>query len=299
MNPSWMDGPPKTILLATDLSPRADRALDRAVALAGQWQARLVVLHVVEPAAAATPDSPLAPSWRRPADPLAEARRQLEADLGPLAGRSTVVIEQGDAAEAIVRVCEKEGCGLVVTGTARNELLGRVSLGRTVDRLLRRSRAPVLVVRQRVRGPYRRIVAATDFSDGSRHAVEAAAHLFPGLRLALFHAYEPPLAGRSMNQAVYDEETRRAAAAEAAAFAERIRKPAAGWQPPDILIEPGLPGRRLHDHARDSGVDLMVTGTHGRSAVFEMLLGSVAKQIVDDAPCDVLVVREPRAAAGT
>jgi len=46
--PSWMGGPPKKILLATDLSSRCDRALDRAAALAARWQSALVVLHVLE-----------------------------------------------------------------------------------------------------------------------------------------------------------------------------------------------------------------------------------------------------------
>ena len=38
---------PKTILVATDLSARSDRALDRATALAAEWNARLVVLHAL------------------------------------------------------------------------------------------------------------------------------------------------------------------------------------------------------------------------------------------------------------
>ena len=46
--PRWMSGPPKKILLATDLSPRCDRALDRAVLLAELWQAKLIILNVLE-----------------------------------------------------------------------------------------------------------------------------------------------------------------------------------------------------------------------------------------------------------
>ena len=42
--------PPKTILCATDLSSRCDRALDRAALLARHWQARLVVVHALQTA---------------------------------------------------------------------------------------------------------------------------------------------------------------------------------------------------------------------------------------------------------
>ena len=52
--PAWTQGPPETILLATDLSSRCDRALDRAADLAKRWRARLVVLTVLEPDAAGT-----------------------------------------------------------------------------------------------------------------------------------------------------------------------------------------------------------------------------------------------------
>jgi hypothetical protein len=52
---------PKKILLATDLSCRCDRAMDRAVALATEWQAQLVVLHVLQEPAPVTD----LPSWRR------------------------------------------------------------------------------------------------------------------------------------------------------------------------------------------------------------------------------------------
>jgi len=44
---SWMQGPPKAILLATDLSARCDRALDRAALLASEWQAQLIIVHAL------------------------------------------------------------------------------------------------------------------------------------------------------------------------------------------------------------------------------------------------------------
>ena len=44
---------------------------------------------------------------------------------------------------------------------------------------------------------------------------------------------------------------------------------------------------------------LVVLGTHGRSAFFEVLIGSVAKQIMEELPCDALVVRDPRASKTT
>ena len=54
----------------------------------------------------------------------------------------------------------------------------------------------------------------------------------------------------------------------------------------------GDPRRVLVDTAREEHADLLVVGSHGRSAVARLLLGSVASHVVNHAPCSVLVVRE-------
>jgi nucleotide-binding universal stress UspA family protein len=293
--PSWMNGPPKRILLATDLSPRCDRALDRVAALAAQWQSALVVLHVLEKFEPGTLEAAQLPSWGRPRDPVSLARKQLLADLTAVAASATVLIGEGDPAETILRTAETQQCDLIVIGIARNELLGRLSLGRTVDRLLRRARVPLLVVKDRPRRPYSHIVVPTDFSDSSRHALEAAARFFPGQKLTVFHAYDAPRSGLVGNPAAYRRDYRTIAARECETFLEKVDKPPT-WQPPHVLIEDGPPTFLLRDYVREIEVDLVVLGTHGRSAILEIFIGSIAKAIMDEAPCDALLIREPRAA---
>ena len=294
-SPSWMKGPPGKILLATDLSARCDRALDRAASLTTQWQSKLVVLHVMEEEPAPLFDTTTAvPSWRRPADVVSTVRRQLIADVGVVIEKATVLIQQGEPAEVILRVAEAEGAELIVTGVARDELVGRFVLGGAVDQLLRRSLAPILVVKNRVRTPYRHIVVATDFSESSRHALDAAARFFKGQQLTLFHAYDAPLAGISTDASAYRKEYRSVALRDYHAFLSEFVKPE-GWKDPDVFIEDGDPVNLLHAYVRDTGADLVVLGTHGRSALFEVLLGSVAKRIMGDLPCDALIIREPRA----
>jgi len=292
---SWLNGPPRKVLLATDLSFRCDRALSRVASLVAEWQAELVVVHVVEDFGLSDEEMRDIPSWRRPANPVEVARRQVLADVAPLVDRVKLVLEKGDPADAVIRTVESEGCDLVVTGVARDELLGRFSLGSTVNRLLRRCPVPVLVVKNRPRGPYRNVVVAIDFSESSRHALEAAAHFFPEQRLTLLHAFETPMEGLMANAADYWEDRRKVAARQAEAFVENAAKPAS-WQEPHMLFEHGAPDRLVRGYAQEKEVDLVVLGTHGRSALFEIVLGSVAKEVLDSVPCDALVVREPRAA---
>lgn len=295
---SWMHGPPKTILLATDLSARCDRALDRAALLAAEWQARLVIVHALEDTTSVLDGTESVPSWRRLPDPQHFAESRIRSELREICPGATVVIERGDAADVILRAAETHRCGLILTGVARNEPLGRLVLGSTVNRLVRRSPIPVLVAQKRGRHPYRHVVVAVDFSDSSRHALEATVRFFPQQRLAVFNAHDAPMSGLTTDAAAYREQMKEAATRNAEAFLKSCDL--SGWtgQKPELLVEYGEPERLLYEYANLRGVDLVAFGTHGRSALFDVLIGSVAQSLVSTLPCDALVVREPRAKAG-
>ena len=57
---------------------------------------------------------------------------------------------------------------------------------------------------------------------------------------------------------------------------------------------PTDPRSALIDEARRIQADLLVVGSHGRSGIGKLLLGSVASHVVSHAPCSVLVVKQPR-----
>ncbi len=292
----WMNGLPATILLATDFSARCDRALDRSVQLAGQWGARLVVVHAVEAGEAQDiPGRSDLPSWRRPPGPERVARDRLQEDLDGLPGTIDFHVETGRPAEIVLAAAAREGAGLIVTGVARDEPLGRMLFGDTVDRLMRKSSIPLLIARSRARAPYRNIVVATDFSSSSRHALQAATRFFPDADFTLFNGYDVPFASylsadevktgfRRMEQEVADRFLAEADIADA--VRKRINR----------LIEHGAPETLLHDYVRDHRVDLTVVGSHGGGAIYELLIGSTARRMIDAVPGDVLLVRDPRAA---
>lgn len=58
------------------------------------------------------------------------------------------------------------------------------------------------------------------------------------------------------------------------------------------MVESGSPELLLRNYVRDLNVDLVVLGMHRRNAIVELIAGSVAKTIMDDVPCDVLVVQQ-------
>ncbi len=286
--------PPKRLLLATDLSPRCDRALDRAAQLAAEWGAELAALNVLD--SSAWPDQVLA--WAAGADDAElqqMAHRQLTRDLLGLDVRSSVqVVHARDEAQAIHDAAQAGGAGLVVTGVARNEIFGRFLLGSTVLRLARSLPQPLLVVRDRSRGAYQRIVVATDLSEPSREALQTAARLFPGRELVLVHALERPLAGLTAAVAAAPVPPGAPASSELAAFLAATKLPP-GTQV-RTLVEAGAPETALAAHVRQHGVELVVMGSQGRGGLLGALLGSQAAKLLDWLPCDVMLVRASAAA---
>ncbi len=275
-------------LLATDLSHRCDRALDRAAALAAEWDAGLIALHVlVDP-----PSAGDLPSWRRPPDPRDAARRRILADLaGARVRELEVLVERGHPVDVVVEVTERLGCELVITGVARDETLGRAILGTTVDGVARRSRVPVLVVKSRPRRPYGHVVVATDFGDLSLRALATAADLFPTARLEVFHAYTSGFeSGQDDRDRAEGREAAELRAREACrAFVEA--SPVSRSREVGIVCERGDVVHALHAYAEEREIDLVVAGSVVRGALGDLVLGSTARRLASQVPTDVLMVR--------
>ncbi|MCI0681882.1 MAG: universal stress protein [Gemmataceae bacterium] len=127
------------------------------------------------------------------------------------------------------------------------------------------------------------ILLATDFSKDAAYALQLAGSLArdEGARLIVLHAMPVPLVQEKTG---YRE--------EAAAALHRVEAPA-----PNILferrLEEGDPVNEILRVARETKCGLIVMGTHGRTGLRRLLMGSVAEQIVRHAPCLVLTVKMP------
>ena len=88
---------------------------------------------------------------------------------------------------------------------------------------------------------------------------------------------------------------RKAALAEGAAFLAQADLAPAQREHVRLHVEQGEPVRLVYEYARDHEADLLVLGTHGRSALFDILIGSIARRILETAATDVLLVRHASA----
>lgn len=276
------------ILLATDLSARSDRALDRAAMLARHEGSELVVLHVIEP----NPDSRYYPRTQPFPVLAAIVRGQLSHDLGDCADKAKIRIEEGDPAEVIERVAREEASTVILVGVARIERLGRFTLGKTVEKLVRGVDSPLLVVTDRPRSPYQKIAVAADFSPVSGQALALAAQLFPDRRITVFHAFQPLATYGASDVDAHTQQFRQIAHSTYAEWLASTELPEGTRDRVVSRIEQGEPSKLLREAAEQHVFDLLVIGTRGRGRLFEFFLGSVAKRILSELPCDALFVRE-------
>jgi nucleotide-binding universal stress UspA family protein len=276
------------ILVATDLSARSDRAVERAFLLAKQIRASLTILHVV--------DTSL-PS--RIADRLHDDARAAIADhVAALADANSVpwdiIIVLGNDHKDIVEHAESLQADLIVLGIHRNESR-ELFRGTTAERVVRTGRRPVLMVKTRPQGFYRRVVIGVDFSDCSRHAIQFATQLIVDGEFHLVHAFDVPFAGflsgdDTQREALntHQKQLERLVAEEFSALQAALHATSAGLYE---IVRRGAPEQVIREQVSRLKPDLLVLGTHGRSGIAHAMLGSVAEEFLSNPPCDVLVVR--------
>lgn len=141
------------------------------------------------------------------------------------------------------------------------------------------------------------ILVATDYSDASRPAITRAAEVaaMSGAKVTLVHVYDPapfvpPIAFPS--PARKEEEVAQGLAEAIVKGLEQLGKAEfPGTEVAVRALRHASPSKAVVDLAEEIGADLVVVGSHGRTGIEHMFIGSVAEKIVRHAPCSVLVVR--------
>ena len=140
----------------------------------------------------------------------------------------------------------------------------------------------------------RKIVVATDFSTASRPALAAALDLArrDGARLVVLHVMMPPspFVGDDLPGSWLELEARARRDAERRLAAAVSQAERSGIVTTGTLVK-GAPAEVIVRVARREGADLIVIGTHGRSGLGRLFMGSVAARVLGTATCPVLTVR--------
>ncbi len=279
----------RRVLLPTDLSASADRALKQAVELAVQHRAKIDILHVVT-------FEHLDPSKEEKAldDYMARVEKEVFEDL---ATRSEAIKTRGLAVETVVvrrmypveaileRIRESEP-DVVVMGTHGRSGLARLLLGSVTARIVLEAPCPVLTVASDAavaegdRG-LSSILVPVDFSEISKRAVEVAKSLLaPSGRLILQHVVSSPVhpslyaggVGKLLPQ--YTELS--------SLIGRKLSELYPG--PSEIVVTEGSVVEEILEAARSRKVQWIAMGTRG-------VLGSVTERVLGRAKVPVLAVK--------
>ena len=223
-------------------------------------------------------------------------------------------IEKGHPARTIVALSEEYD--LLLMGTHGRTGLAQVLMGSVAERVVRRARCPVLTTRHPrvIHGHYvdhdgiairrvcrkdARVLAAVDFSSCSRVALQRTIGLADdlGAQVHVLHVVEPPRANPNWGEpwpfrgaGPTTRALRAQAESELAEFVGQVDRPVL---PLTQSVAVGHASGKIVARAQSGGYDLLTLGTHGRSGLSHLWLGSIAEQVVRRSPCPVLTVREP------
>jgi nucleotide-binding universal stress UspA family protein len=286
------------IVAATDLSTAAEHAAYRAARLAVESGAALLLVHVVsknglDRLATLMPDFVVMDSGRieeairRDVESLALTLRQ-HVGVSP-----EVFVTSGAVLDEITTCADRRNADLLVLGAQGKERLRDWLLGSTTERLLRRTRRPALIVKQKPTAPYRRILVPVDFSAHAAAALRMARTVAPEAELVLAHIAEIPFAGKLENagvsKGVMRELQQRSELQARAAMDDFVRQAELGSVLTQRVIRQGDVPTIIAELETQLDCDLVVMGKRGLSLTDELLLGSVTRHVLARSHCDVLV----------
>ncbi|MFC7138972.1 universal stress protein [Halosimplex aquaticum] len=297
----------ESILVPTDGSETSEFAAAHAVALADAFDATVHVLGVVDVEGEAGPFDAGGIDDEFVDRLESEAETAVESVAETATGRrvETAVVD-GDPAETIVNYAAEEGIDLVVMGTHGRTGLDRVVTGSTSAQVVRESTVPVVTVRDvdgTLTTEYDDVLIPTDGSPAAEVAIDhgiAVADAFDATVHAVYVVDTMALAGGADTAvpgggggggaATGDILEPLVSSGEDATerIAERAREE--GLDATSEVIE-GSPGSSLVDYVDSASIDFVAMGTHGRTGLDRVLLGSTTERLMRHANAPVLSVR--------
>ena len=273
-----------TIIVATDLSDRSDRAVERALSLAEANGATCHVVSVTDDALPVALSEQLSEGVEEHLQKVLEGRQN--------AVKTEVTILRGDVAEMLIRFALLRDADLIVMGLHRRRMFLDKLRETTMTRIVAASPTPVLLVKNDASEAYASTLVPVSFSPSCAGAIQAANMLAPGTKVVGFHALHVPFQGLT---GVEDSDMAHAAREEA----EQTR---ASWMAEQSLMDyvdapdiiPGAVRAVLDQKLAEESSDLLAIGAHTRSGLSIQKLGGFAADLVRDPPVDLLISPPPR-----
>lgn len=277
------------ILVAFDGSASGENALRQALRLASDEKCWIRVVTVVPPFEGEldlTGVGDVHEAILRPARALLVRAEAIAKESGGLIKSS---LEEGEASQRIAAVAAAERCGIIVMGRHGISRLERMMIGSVTARVIGLSQVDVLVVPLGAAVGWGTVLVATD---GSLHSVAAAAKAVDfaasyGGRVVAVSVVDVPDEFYAEAPAAVDQLIGRARGFVAAVAAQAKSLGVACTE----AVREGASAAAIVQLAKEQGAGVIVMGSHGRTGLARLLMGSVTEKVIGHAACPVLVVR--------
>ncbi len=279
----------RKILVAIDGSESSRNALIQAFRFAVDEKCWITVTSVVPPydgEIEIVGVRDIRAALRKPCeDALREAKRLAEQERALI----KTVVEEGEAHERIVDLADAENSDIIIMGRRGLRAIERMLVGRVTARVIGHSQRDVLVVPNNTSVGWKTIVVATDGSKYSRLAADRAiafAKSYGGELRVLSVVDVPTEFYAEAPQAVED------LIRKAKQFVADVKKHAedAGVKA-DTFVGEAEAHDAVNKLADEQKADMIVIGSHGRTGLRRLLMGSVAEKVIGFATRPVLVVK--------
>lgn len=281
----------KNVLVPTDFSEPSGMALNYGVALARKLQARLTLVHILEPLpvleVAIEAEIAKAESERREV-----ALQKLGNLLAPEDEDDLnlqIVLKTGNPRKEIAETVREQHADIVVLGTHGRGRLARLILGSTTEGLLRKLNVPVMTV-SHTASPrkFKRILFATDLADSSHAAFAFAVDLARTLQteiVALHALGGPMLASGELGMPVQQETLAQEARRRLEVLVNEGKRHGVAVQ---TLTPEGPAAAQILKATEENEADLIILGVESKGILERTLLGTTAEQVVREANVPVL-----------
>ncbi len=283
------------LLLSTDGSEFSDGASREAVKLAKVCSSKLFAVSVIE---TNSEFEVLAPQLIEKEEKNTRNRLEQIKSMAVKEGIECEIIARHAESpfQAIVDEAGKNQVDMIIMGRRGRTGLKRLLMGSVTAKVIGYSPCNVLVVPRSAEIKYQKILVATD---GSKYSVSAAIEAVGIARrcgATLFVISVVPSETASPFDIVHSEMQHEMIAKTEFHFGEKnvddllaIAKEE-GVKAEGLVIE-GRSYEAIVDNAREKRVDLIVMGSHGRTGLKRLLMGSVTERVVGNADCSVLIVK--------
>mgnify|MGYP002403310160 CR=1 FL=1 len=289
--------PIKKVLIATDFSEFAKNALKRAIEISLKHQSSLTIMHVIYSDWIESMHNLFSKQSSHNTNFYKNMLKKIflsEMKSDNASIKTNFIVKTGREYVELTKAAKNKKIDMAVLGAHGRNFLDKLIFGSTAKNVIKNADYPILLVKNKPRFSYKKILVPIDFSPVGQEAIEFACRLFPDAELELLYVADLWYAQKTRDfsirynrEAILRKKMRTNFLSKMKKVANRCNVDKSKIK---FALKGGYPAPVIEEYAKKHNADLIVIGTRGQSKLQYILLGNVTEKILQITSKDVLVV---------